>query len=140
MIAAGRSEYEELLDPNRIKMIAGFSNFVREAADVAGHLIQKAIVPADKLEELADMAPGEARIVKYEGHTLGIYKNENGRIYALNSACTHIKCEVSWNNAEKTWDCPCHGSRYSFRGEMLTAPARKDLATVEIRIEEKAHR
>jgi glycine/D-amino acid oxidase-like deaminating enzyme/nitrite reductase/ring-hydroxylating ferredoxin subunit len=137
MISGGTSEYEELFDPNRIKMVAGFSNFVKEAADVVGHLIQKTILPSDKLEELAGIAPGEARVVKYEGQQLAIYKNEKGRVYALNSACTHIKCEVAWNSAEKTWDCPCHGSRFSYKGEMLTAPARKDLTTVEIRTEEK---
>ncbi|MFI5129912.1 MAG: FAD-dependent oxidoreductase [Chitinophagales bacterium] len=137
MITGGESEYEELFDPNRIKMVAGFSIFVKEAADVVGHLVGRAILPSDKLGELADMAPGEAKVVKYEGQRLALYKNENGKIFALNSACTHIKCEVAWNSAEKTWDCPCHGSRFSYKGEMLTAPARKDLSPVEIRKEEK---
>src|SRR5258706_3743767 len=93
MIAGRENEYEELFDPNRIKMVAGFTNFVKEAADVVGHLVGKTILPSDKLEELADMAPGEARLVRYEGHRLALYKNENGKIFALNSACTHIKCE-----------------------------------------------
>jgi nitrite reductase/ring-hydroxylating ferredoxin subunit len=132
LIAKGKSEYEELFDPNRIKIMAGFNNFVKEAADVVGHLAKKAIVPAEKLSELAGIAAGEAAVVKYEGHTIAVYKDEEGNIHALNSACTHIKCEVAWNNAEKTWDCPCHGSRFSYTGEMLTAPARKDLTPVEI--------
>jgi glycine/D-amino acid oxidase-like deaminating enzyme/nitrite reductase/ring-hydroxylating ferredoxin subunit len=137
MIAGGNSEYEELFDPNRIKMIAGFNNFIKEAADVVGHLIEKTIFPHNKLEELADLAPGEARVVKYEGHHVAIYKTEKGVVYALNSACTHIKCEVAWNSAEKSWDCPCHGSRFNYKGEMITAPARKDLTPVEITTEEK---
>lgn len=132
LITTGKSGYENVFNPNRVKPVAGFANFVKEAADVTGHLIGT-LLPADKLIELADLAPGEARVVKYEGTRLAIYKNEQGRLYALNSACTHIKCEVSWNNAEKTWDCPCHGSRFSYTGEMLTAPARKDLEVVEIR-------
>lgn len=136
MIAGGESEYEELFDPNRIKMVAGFTNFMKEAADVVGKLIGK-VLPAVKLSGLADLAHGEARVVKYEGHRIAIYKDEQGEIYALNSACTHIKCDVAWNSAEKTWDCPCHGSRYSYSGEMLTAPARKDLEIVEIKSEEK---
>src|SRR5205085_6170322 len=73
MICNGESEYEELFDPNRIKMVAGFANFVKESADVVGHLA-KAILPSEKLEELADMAPGEGKIVKYQGHTLALYK------------------------------------------------------------------
>ena len=131
MIVTGKSEYQELFNPNRIKVVAGFSNFVKEAADVVGKLIGK-ILPADKLEGLADMAPGEARVVKYEGNRLAIYKDDNGKVYSLNSACTHIKCEVAWNTAEKTWDCPCHGSRFSYTGEMVTAPARKDLELVQL--------
>lgn len=137
MISGGKSEYEELFDPNRVKMVAGFNNFVKEAADVVGHLITKTILPSEKLKELADLAPGEARVVKYEGHNVAIYKNEKGEVYALSSACTHIKCEVAWNNAEKSWDCPCHGSRFDYAGKMLTAPARKDLTPIGIRAKEK---
>ena len=136
IITKGESEYQEVFDPNRIKMVAGFSNFVKEAADVVGKFIGK-YLPVDKLDALVDLAPGEAKVVKFEGHRLAIYKDEKGKVYTLNSACTHIKCEVAWNNAEKTWDCPCHGSRFSYTGEMVTAPARKDLEIVEIRREEK---
>jgi glycine/D-amino acid oxidase-like deaminating enzyme/nitrite reductase/ring-hydroxylating ferredoxin subunit len=137
MIVSGESEYEEMYDPNRIKLVAGFSNFVKEAADVVGKLIEK-VLPGEKLEELVDIAPGEARVVKYEGHRLAIYRDDNGQVHALNSACTHIKCEVAWNSAEKTWDCPCHGSRFSYTGEVLTAPARKDLQQVTIESLQKA--
>jgi Rieske Fe-S protein len=137
MIVSGQSENEELYDPNRIKLVAGFSNFMKEAADVVGKLIN-AVLPGEKLEELVDMAPGEARVVKYEGHKLAIYRDENGQVHALNSACTHIKCEVAWNSAEKTWDCPCHGSRFSFTGEVLTAPARKDLEQIRVESLQKA--
>lgn len=131
LITTGKSEYEDVFNPNRLKPVAGFSNFVKEAADVVGHLAA-AIMPKEKLESLVELAPGEARVVKYEGHTLALYKDEQGQLHALNSACTHIKCTVNWNTAEKTWDCPCHGSRFSADGEMLTAPARKDLQTVKI--------
>ena len=132
LISKGESEWEKLFDPNRVKMAGGFKNFTKEAADVVGHLIKKIIMPSEKLKELAGLAPGEAGVVKYDGRQIAIYKNEQGEIYALHSACTHIKCDVAWNNAEKTWDCPCHGSRFSYTGEMLTAPARKDLIPVDI--------
>lgn len=131
IIVTGSSEYQDLFNPNRLKPVAGFTNFLKESADVVGKLIGK-ILPANTLSGLADLAPGEARIVKYEGHRLAIYKDEAGKVYPLNSACTHIKCDVAWNSAEKTWDCPCHGSRFSYTGEMVTAPARKDLELVEI--------
>ena len=131
MIVTGKSEYEGLFNPNRIKPVAGFNNFVKEAADVVGILID-GIFPKDKLNELVNLSPGEAKVIKYENHSLALYKDEEGTLHALNPACTHIKCMVSWNTAEKSWDCPCHGSRFSYEGELLTAPARKDLEVIHL--------
>jgi glycine/D-amino acid oxidase-like deaminating enzyme/nitrite reductase/ring-hydroxylating ferredoxin subunit len=131
IIVHGSSIYQELYDPNRIKPIAGFTNLVKESADVVAHLIKDRF-SAEKLNELVEIAAGEAKVVKYEGHTLAIYKDEEGQVHAVNSACTHIKCTVAWNSAEKTWDCPCHGSRFTYDGELLTGPARKDLQKVSM--------
>lgn len=131
MLAGIENPLHEILDPNRIKPVAGFANFVKESADVAG-LLAKSVAPGKKLDGLVGIAPGEARIVKYEGESIALYKDENGMLHAVNPACSHIKCSVAWNSAEKSWDCPCHGSRFSADGEMLTGPARKDLAPVTI--------
>jgi glycine/D-amino acid oxidase-like deaminating enzyme/nitrite reductase/ring-hydroxylating ferredoxin subunit len=131
LITSGKSEYEHLFNPNRIKPVAGFNNFVKEAADVVSHFIGDRL-SKEKIGDLIEIAPGEGKVVKYEGHTLALYKDEEGKLHALNSACTHIKCIVNWNTAEKSWDCPCHGSRFSFDGEMLTGPARKDLEVIEL--------
>jgi nitrite reductase/ring-hydroxylating ferredoxin subunit len=136
MIVNGESIYEKLLDPNRLKPIAGFSNFVKEGADVV-KLLAKSIFPGEQLKEISGMAAGEAKVVKYEGHVMGLYKDESGELHAVNSACTHIKCTVEWNAAERSWDCPCHGSRFSYDGEVLTAPAQKNLQKVDIN--EPAH-
>ncbi len=136
LIVGSRNEYEKLFDPNRIKPVAGFEKFMKEAADVVGQFMG-GIFSRDKLEAIADLAPGEAKVARYEHHAIALYKDENGQLHAVSPACTHIKCTVNWNAAEKTWDCPCHGSRFSYKGEMLTAPARKDLATIDIRKEEK---
>jgi Rieske Fe-S protein len=131
ILVKGESEYQSLFNPNRIKPVAGFSNFVKEAADVVQKFIGDRF-SKEKITELAELAPGEAKVVKYEGHTLALYKDEEGALHAVNSACTHIKCIVGWNTAEKTWDCPCHGSRFSYDGTMINAPARKDLEQIEI--------
>jgi Rieske Fe-S protein len=88
---------------------------------------------SSKIREIAELAPGEARIVKYEGDSFALYKDENGGLHAVNPACTHIKCKVAWNNAERTWDCPCHGSRFDADGIVYTAPARKDLEKIELK-------
>lgn len=131
LILTGKSEYADLFNPNRLKPVAGFNNFVKEAADVIGNFIG-GFFSREKLEELADLAPGEAKVVKYEGKSVALYKDEMGVLHAVNPACSHIKCTVGWNNAEKSWDCPCHGSRFDMEGKVLTAPARKDLEQIHL--------
>jgi len=132
MIIEGKSEYQELFDPSRLKPVAGFANFVTEAAEVVKEFVEKKI-SKQKINELSDIAAGEAKVVKYEGHHIGLYKDELHNIYAVNAACTHIKCTIAWNNAEKTWDCPCHGSRFSYAGKVLTGPAQQPLEQIDVR-------
>lgn len=131
LITTGESEYKKLFAPDRIKPVAGFGNFVKENADVVKEFIGKR-VSQQKITELADIAPGEGKLVKYEGKSLGLYKDEHGELHAVNPVCPHAKCTVGWNDAEKTWDCPCHGSRFTTDGEVVTGPARQGLEVVEI--------
>ncbi|MEO6136101.1 MAG: FAD-dependent oxidoreductase [Ginsengibacter sp.] len=131
LIVNKESEYEKLYNPSRVKPVAGFSEFVKNAADVTANLVSK-IFPADKINDLDDMQNGEAKVVNYEGHSVAIYKDEDGIIHSVDPACTHIQCTVAWNQSEKAWECPCHGSRFSEHGEMLNAPARKDLARIDL--------
>jgi Rieske Fe-S protein len=67
-------------------------------------------------------------VVRLEGIPTAVYKNENGEIIKLSAFCTHMNCIVNWNDTEKTWDCPCHGSRFKKSGEVITGPAIKPLA------------
>lgn len=124
-------KYEKLFDPNRIKPIAGFSNFVKENFDVVKQFIGK-LTDKEQLETLAGLAPGEAKLVKFAGHSIALYKEENGNLHALNPVCTHMKCDVSWNTAERSWDCPCHGARYDIDGKVLTGPAHRDLEKIQL--------
>ena len=66
-------------------------------------------------------------IVEIDGDNVGIYKDKNGKIHAVKPVCTHLGCLLSWNNIDKTWDCPCHGSRFDYMGRNLYEPAIKDL-------------
>ncbi len=132
IIVKGESRYEKLFDPNRIKPVAGFENFVKEAADVVAKFIGDRFAKT-KIKELAELAPGEAKVVKYEGDSIALYKDKNGLLHAVNPACTHVNCIVGWNTAEQTWDCPCHGARFSMDGEVLTGPARKDLEKINLK-------
>lgn len=132
MIMKGESPYIKLFDPNRIKPVAGFTTFIKHNVDVLKKFIGTWF-DRDKLEQFAELAPGEAKVVRYEGEKIALYKDDQGELHAINPLCTHMKCSVAWNNAERTWDCPCHGSRFSFEGQVLTGPADHDLEKIEIR-------
>ena len=126
------SPYINIYNPNRIKPVAGFVNFIRHNADVVKQFAGKWL-PHDELEEISGLAPGEGKVVNFNNQKLALYKDEQGRLYAVDPICTHMKCEVKWNVAEKSWDCPCHGARYSYTGELLTGPADTGLEPVELK-------
>jgi glycine/D-amino acid oxidase-like deaminating enzyme/nitrite reductase/ring-hydroxylating ferredoxin subunit len=129
LVLEKENEYIEVFDPNRIKPVAGFSNFMKENIDVAKELIT-GFFTKEKIHALADIAPGEGKIVQIEGHTVALYKDEAGEVHALNPRCTHLKCTVSWSLAEKCWECPCHGARYDANGKVLTGPADRNLEKI----------
>ena len=74
-----------------------------------------------------DLVPGTGGLVDADGRKLAVYKAEDGTNTALSPRCTHLGCTVDWNAAAKTWDCPCHGSRYAHDGEVVNGPAKAPL-------------
>jgi Rieske Fe-S protein len=72
---------------------------------------------------IEDLQPGEADIVRLAGETAAAYRDDNGVLVAVSPTCTHLGCQVNWNRAERSWDCPCHGSRFTPAGEVLQGPA-----------------
>lgn len=123
---------EKLFDPNRIKPIAGFTNFVTHNADVVKQFFGK-LFSGEKISQLAELAPDEGKMVQYENHKIALYKSKEGALHAVSPVCTHLKCEVQWNTAEKSWDCPCHGARYNYDGKVITGPADIDLEQIEVK-------
>ncbi len=132
MILNGESRYKELFSPSRVKPVAGFTEFVKHNTDVVVQFLGKWFA-TEKLEELSSLAPEEGKVVKLSNETMALYKDANGALHAVNPACTHMKCAVAWNAAEKSWDCPCHGARYSPDGAVLNGPADADLELIELR-------
>jgi hypothetical protein len=132
MITNQESPYKDLYDPNRLKPVAGFTNFVSHNADVVKQFASRWF-SHEELHDLAELATEEGKIVNYKNEKLAIYKDKNGSIHALSPICTHVGCEVKWNNAELTWDCPCHGARYSYDGRVMNGPTTKNLAKANIR-------
>ncbi|HEX6916131.1 MAG TPA: FAD-dependent oxidoreductase [Chitinophagaceae bacterium] len=126
LITTGYSAWTRLFDPNRIKPIAGFASFVKENADVVKEFVGKRL-SRETIESLVEVAKGEGKVVKFEGESIALYRDERGTLHAVNPVCTHAKCIVQWNGSEKSWDCPCHGSRFSFDGKVIEGPAIFDL-------------
>jgi nucleotide-binding universal stress UspA family protein len=79
-----------------------------------------------------DIAPGHGGLVDVEGRRLAVYKAENGSVISLSPRCQHMGCTVDWNDADKSWDCPCHGSRYRLDGTVFQGPAKRDLDREEL--------
>lgn len=129
LILGNENEYAKLFDPARMKPVAGFTEFVKENADVAWHFIADRF-SAEALEELNDLEAGEGKLVKFEGKQLAIYKDDAGKVTALNPTCTHAGCIVQFNHAEQSWDCPCHGGRFDTSGKVLNGPPTQDLKKV----------
>lgn len=71
-------------------------------------------------------------VLEYNGQKVGVYKDTNGKIFAVKPICSHLGCLLSWNNLDKTWDCPCHGSRFDYMGHQLYNPAIKDLDVIKL--------
>ena len=86
----------------------------------------------DYLKELENITKLFNETLKIDGVNIGIYKDTSGHIFAINPTCTHLGCLLTWNNLDKTWDCPCHGSRFNFKGENIYDPAFKNLEKFEI--------
>lgn len=132
IILAEVSPLIDLFKPSRIKPVAGFVNFIKHNADVVAQFAGKWLHHED-LQDVAGLAAGEAKVVNYNGQKIALYKDEKNTLHAVHPICTHLKCEVKWNGGEKSWDCPCHGARYSYDGKVLTGPADMDLEPIEIR-------
>jgi nucleotide-binding universal stress UspA family protein len=79
-----------------------------------------------------DLAPGHGGVVDVDGRNLAVFVAEDGSVMAMSARCQHMGCQVDWNDGDRTWDCPCHGSRYTFDGTVIKGPATKDLDRVEI--------
>lgn len=110
-----------IYDARRVKPIAGGKEFVKGNVEVATHLVSGYL--SRKPHSFDALAPGEAAILKIDGDNVAGYRDEEGRLHAVSAVCTHMGCIVGWNETDRTWDCPCHGSRFTLAGEVIHGPA-----------------
>lgn len=131
LILGKENRFEKLFSPLRVKPVAAFTNFVKENADVIYRFVADRL-SAEKLSGMVELAPDTGTVVTYEGQKIALYKSQDGALRALSPVCTHAGCIVAWNDAEKSWDCPCHGGRYDVTGSVITGPPRKDLKEIPL--------
>ena len=117
--------WSKLFDATRVKPVAGGGEFIKENVKVAKEMVAGHF--SARAKSLDEVAPGQAAIVGLDGGDVAAFRDEDGRMHAVSAVCTHMGCVVGWNGTDRTWDCPCHGSRFSLSGEVLNGPAVKGL-------------
>lgn len=120
------SRWASTFDPGRFKPRAELRDLVKENVNVAKRFIGDR-VSSTRRPSADDLAAGEGGIVSIGGTKTAAFRDEDGTLHAVSPTCRHFGCEVAFNTAERTWDCPCHGSRYGLDGRVIEGPATKDL-------------
>jgi glycine/D-amino acid oxidase-like deaminating enzyme/nitrite reductase/ring-hydroxylating ferredoxin subunit len=111
-----------LFDPNRLTLRASAVRLVKENAAAGLRFVGDRITKRGS-RSIEELQPGEGDIVRLGGETVAAYCDDDGVLVAVSPTCTHLGCHVNWNRAERSWDCPCHGSRFTPAGELLQGPA-----------------
>ncbi|GAE29737.1 FAD-dependent oxidoreductase [Halalkalibacter hemicellulosilyticus] len=129
LIMKRENRYESLFRPSRFASHPSLRQFMTQNADVAKQLLKGKLDQVNRQPE--DVHVGEGAVVSVEGKRAGAYRDEQGHLHVIDTTCTHMGCELHWNDGEHSWDCPCHGSRFSYTGDVLEGPAKKPLKKLE---------
>lgn len=119
------NKYEDVFNSTRFHPLKNIKElYYNMDQTIKSKFINKMKIPSEKLEEIPI---NTGKIIKNDNINIGIYKDEKGNIYKINPYCSHLKCLLTFNSQDKTWDCPCHGSRFDIYGNILNNPANKDI-------------
>lgn len=124
-ITGKENKYEEVFTATRMKPIKNrweMKNILQETVNSIA--LNKFKIEPESIDKIEN---DNGAIIEIDGENVGIYKDPEGKIYAVKPNCSHLGCLLSWNNLDKTWDCPCHGSRFDYMGRDIYEPAIKDL-------------
>jgi glycine/D-amino acid oxidase-like deaminating enzyme/nitrite reductase/ring-hydroxylating ferredoxin subunit len=125
MVSGRENPWTELYNPSRIKLMS--------APTLIKHNFESMLSYADYVlpgESLDGIQPDEGRVIQRGGKRIAVYRDSNGVLHERSAVCTHLKCIVDWNSTEKSWDCPCHGSRFDPMGKVLNGPAISPLEEI----------
>jgi glycine/D-amino acid oxidase-like deaminating enzyme/nitrite reductase/ring-hydroxylating ferredoxin subunit len=125
-LIAGRDDaLEKLFTPNRGDVVRGLGTFIKENAKVAAHWVGGRMT--SRPAHVRELGIGEAAVVATDAGKVAAFRDPDGTLHAVSAVCTHLGCIVEWNDAERTWDCPCHGSRFDPDGAVIEPPAVRPL-------------
>ena len=130
-ITGRTSPWSDLFDTGRTAVLRGPLDYARENADYPYYMVRDRFAGVSS-RPLRAIAPGEGHVVEVNGQVVAAARDDQGRLSVRSAICTHMGCRVAWNQAEHTWDCPCHGSRFAASGEVLSGPAERPLAGVQL--------
>jgi glycine/D-amino acid oxidase-like deaminating enzyme/nitrite reductase/ring-hydroxylating ferredoxin subunit len=129
LIMGRPSPWAELYDPSR-KTLRSLFTYVGENINVARQYVAD-YVSGGEVDSPEKIAPGEGAVIRRGLTKMAVYRDEQGTLHRRSAFCRHLGCIVQWNSLEKTWDCPCHGSRFDRYGEVINGPANSDLKHLE---------
>jgi nitrite reductase/ring-hydroxylating ferredoxin subunit len=122
-----KNPWQTLFAVSRKKLRGGLLTYLKENKDYPYYLVRDRLAPAPRARSFRGIRRGKGAIVDVKGRKVAAYRDEDGKVTCCSPVCTHLGCIVAWNEAERTWDCPCHGSRFKATGEVMSGPAEEDL-------------
>ena len=124
-ILGRKNDFSNIFSPDRFDMSESVDSLLKNTKETVKNFIAQIVdIPDSKVEHIKN---GHGGLVEYNGEKLGVYKDENGEKYIVKTKCTHLGCQLHWNADELTWDCPCHGSRFDYKGYIIDSPTTKEL-------------
>jgi glycine/D-amino acid oxidase-like deaminating enzyme/nitrite reductase/ring-hydroxylating ferredoxin subunit len=121
-----KNPWRDLFDVHRKTVVGGTWAYLKENTDYPYYLLRNRFAKAEGTS-LNDLLPNQGKILHIDGKKVAAYRAADGRVTICSPVCTHLQCIVAWNNAEQTWDCPCHGSRFKPTGDVISGPAEEPL-------------
>ena len=122
--------WTELFDPGRKALTRGLWDYVKENVDYPYYMIRARVAGA-QAKSLREVRRGQGKVIERKGAKVAAYRDEDGAVTLRSAICTHMGCTVAWNTAERTWDCPCHGSRFTPAGDVISGPAETSLPSAD---------
>lgn len=129
-ILGRRNPWAELFSPDRSAIRHGLWDYIKENADYPYYLIRDRFAGAEG-RSLRSVKRGQGTVIERNGAKVAAYRDERGSTVLRSAVCTHLGCLVAWNNSERSWDCPCHGSRFTPDGQVLAGPAESPLSKAQ---------